>query len=98
MSWSIKVEDATPGDALVLLRQEKAKFLEGYSSSPDELRATDDQMERTIQSAGVALRAVGPYRVSIGLSGHANPDHAPRKGYSNDVVSISISSSGDNAY
>ena len=34
---------------------------------------------------------VGAERVTVTLSGHANPDHRPVKGYANDFVTITVS-------
>lgn len=54
---------------------------------------TRDQYEAAQLAAQLLAKAVGRPgdEVSVTLGGHANPDHAPRQGWANETVTVSVS-------
>jgi hypothetical protein len=82
LSWSVQYSDIAPEDVLNL--------------TPPEGQEVSDQFGEALKAAAVIIESgvIGfpdRHRFNINLAGHANPDHEPRKGWSNDTISLSIS-------
>lgn len=67
---------------------------EPYFSDDEEVRpAQDQQFFRAMQAAEQLVQAVGQddVKVYVSLSGHANPHHGSREGYSEECITVSVS-------
>lgn len=71
--------------------------LEAKLSSALQIAANSDAEAEAKEQAHVAIavavalaKTTGSKAVNVSLSGHANPSHEPREGYSNDFVSVSV--------
>lgn len=79
MSWS-------SGDSASNLDALRKQLVERYPEAEDQIEAAI-----TAAQAIVASGAVGPEEsLYVHLAGHANPDHAPRAGYANDTVAVTV--------
>ena len=91
MSWSFSVTNVTPSTAEreiefvaqrdVIPRLEPASAFEGAEQVTAVVNAAID-----LVTSGAF--GVGPFTVT--LTGHANPDHRPRKGWGRDYCTISV--------
>lgn len=91
MSWSLSVPASTASEFDGNAREALTKYLETVTLDSDAI----DQAEMVI-AAAAALLASGVIgaddkHFSVSLSGHSNPGHAPKDGWSNDCCSISVS-------
>ena len=88
MSWSFSCNSTVEAfpEALGAAR--------GAANIPDD-PWTEDQIHVAMNAAKalVASGSVGSTIVVASLSGHANPEHKPRQGYSHDGISVSVSCS-----
>lgn len=90
MSWNVRAVGVSPNskdiDNLEKLAIESAKAANPDGEDQAQLAA---RVVNDILGAGVIGNTTKKYTVSI--SGHANPDHEPKSGWSNDMISIQIS-------
>lgn len=65
----------------------------GANSDPDAQASQDEQFAAALQAAQDLAAAVGrPHdQVSVSLTGHANPGHAPRSGWADEFIQVNIS-------
>jgi len=59
----------------------------------DEVRVEQRaQLDAAIEAARSLAKVVGrpTDRVVVTMSGHANPDHAPRSGWANECITVSV--------
>lgn len=83
MSWYV-----TGGaEDIAILR---AKALEQNPECADQFDAAE-QAVRAIIDSGACGPDYDASRYYVTLSGHSNPDHAPREGYANDCVAVTVS-------
>lgn len=61
--------------------------------SPDVATEQHEQYQVAMEVAEQLAKVVGRPgdKVIVTLSGHANPGHAPRQGWANEVVTVSVS-------
>lgn len=93
MSWGIPQVTAT-GDSIV----EALKVAsEDYLDSGVFTDEVADQVSACISAAALIISsgAIGSGKVSVSMSGHANPDHEPTAGWANDVIALTISNADD---
>ncbi len=63
-------------------------------TSPDDVGASyRDHLAAAIEAASILASAVGrdDDQITVNLSGHANPDHAPCRGWADEFIQISVS-------
>ncbi len=87
MSWSVNatIQGGSPADELVALRE---AALSQNPECSDQFEAAKDATYMLVSSGAVG----GPdKKYHVILAGHANPDHEPRPGWANDMITISIS-------
>jgi hypothetical protein len=87
MSWSASATNVVARDAVAKLRE---NFEATHIVSPPEVI---EQFEAAVRAVEGALTVVQPdldRPVTVMASGHANPDHKPAPGWSNDIFSLSI--------
>jgi hypothetical protein len=84
MSWSTHTPDAVAKDAVELDEPQLSDVVEV------EQRA---QFEAAVVAAQALAKVVGRDgdTVHVSISGHANPDHAPRDGWANEMISVTVS-------
>ena len=83
MSWS--VSGTLPDGTMENL---KVSALAQNPECGDQFDAAAEAVSALIAGGTVG----GPeVRFHVVMSGHANPDHAPRSGWANDMINISIS-------
>lgn len=102
MSYSFQV----PAGPKASIADRVAEAFEAYADTPQgdsAVRLEDldwwpagevrDHVDRVTTALGTILEVVGQAddQVLVSITGHANPDHAPKEGYSNETVSINIS-------
>ncbi len=87
MSWSVSatIEGGSAADELVALRE---AALSQNSECGDQFDAAKDAAYMLV-SSGVVGTPDKKYHIT--MTGHANPDHEPRSGWANDMITISIS-------
>lgn len=91
MSWSFSVKP-TSHEAFASAIEDA--LAEAQRLNPQVFVASE-VMDQVVQAVAAAVaivqsEAVGTKLVGATLSGHANPDHTPRPGYSHDTISISV--------
>ena len=93
MSWSVEGRGAINKIRTIL----NDKFWKTYPNPGGEIL---DQFVTTLIAVPAIIASLFPseteearnkHEVAVNLSGHANPAHRPREGYSNDFISISVS-------
>jgi len=93
MSWSSSIE-LGPDDHLPVEGQ--AEVLAGKLAEKCSPPATTDEVKDHLVAAGKVavdlLGVVGDGPYVIVANGHANPDHKPTPGWSNDTISVSVRS------
>lgn len=91
MSWSFNTTCTEPNvEAELDYAEQDYRMQSGLTFTP----AVDDQIKAAAAAAVALVRsgAIGkPLKFTVGLSGHANPDHLPAEGWSNDSISVSLS-------
>lgn len=101
MSWNVRVADVNPAEVEEAAAKEYADFKARYSDEDAAIKAMDEQFDAALEAARVLLRLGGfipdprtgsQGNVNVTFSGHANPGHLPRRGWANDVVTVSVSS------
>lgn len=62
------------------------------AGDPDAQAAVAEQLEDHREALQIQLRHVGldDVSVSVNVSGHANPGHAPREGWANDASALQV--------
>lgn len=92
MSWSIQAFSITAQNVEHELNQAAEKAIANGAGGPDAQRETAEQMTAiglcAIDAVQSGLIGKGPFTVA--LSGHANPEHKPREGWSNDYAQMRI--------
>lgn len=88
MSWSITATEIDAADVRVEL-EAAADAYEAQFTEPlaDEV---SEQIDAAIECAETLQSCVGTGKLSITLTGHANPHHQSCGGYANDSVSIYV--------
>jgi hypothetical protein len=83
MSWTIAVRG---------VRSELGDAIYAAEPSGNEGPERDEQVAAAKAAAKWMLGATGRDNddVSISLYGHANPDHGPRDGYSNETITVTV--------
>jgi hypothetical protein len=92
MSWGIQCLSQTASTIDAAGRAAYADYRATLKADPGEVSAMDEQVEAALTAAQALLDsgAVGTGACLVSLSGHANPDHAKRKGWSNDRIVITV--------
>lgn len=86
-SFDIGVTPVSELDAAIETRS--TPFLEGRPV--DEQDAVTDHLRFAARVIGEAAKEMGsPDAVRVAISGHANPGHAPREGWSDEHLTISV--------
>jgi hypothetical protein len=84
LSWSLTIARIDESDDLD----------EVLAAAQPSLADDSDEVAEQLAAAKAAIpalvEAVGGLPVGVTVHGHANPDHAPREGYSNDLVTVSV--------
>lgn len=95
MSYSLSIPATPRADVADRLLAEAMRYM-AEQVEPSEWQPTDEVRHHLV----AAVAAVAPLATSIGrdedsllvtISGHANPDHAPTEGYSDECVTVSVS-------
>lgn len=94
MSWTFPAASGITADEF------DAKVAASLAAYEHNLEASDYQLDPAASEqitaavaaakALVASGAVGSGTFNVTLSGHANPDHKPVKGWANDCVTVSV--------
>lgn len=97
MSWSMsraaghdEIERETIAD---LLQFGDEHVLGSPQTSPEGVESAQaDHIAYAVEAAKVLAAAIGRPgdRVKVIMSGHANPDHAPYPGWSNEFITITV--------
>ena len=92
MSWTVPCPSSTAESIEASARNAYAQYRSTYNPAGDELAAMDEQFEAALAAAHgiLASGAVGEGACMVTMSGHANPGHLPRKGWSNDAITVAI--------
>ena len=93
MSWHITVGPCARGEFEAVAREAFMRFLDSYSAGAPEREATAAQFEAGLTAVAALVPAVQPDPEGFmggTMSGHANPDHQPRLGWSLDTVTLSL--------
>lgn len=90
MSWSVS---GTVAKSRLNVDLGEPSFADDEEVRP----AQDEQYYRAMRAAEHLIEAVGrpDQKVAVTLSGHANPNHGEREGYSLEYVTVSVSILGD---
>jgi len=89
MSWSASTPDAIAKDS-----DFDAGIAGTVQQHPDGVTAAyNEQLAAAIEAAKTLAAAVGrpDDHVHLHLSGHANPEHAPYEGWSDETITITVS-------
>lgn len=91
MSYSFNASG--PRSSVVDELREKGRAAIAAVHDPDAGEAAQEHVRAAADAVAQLLEVVGRAddTVSVNVAGHANPDHAPREGWSNETLSISIS-------
>ena len=95
MSWSYNAQGIEGKNAAKGLADARAAY-EANIQDYEMTGYAEDQAKQA-EAAAVALIESGTvgttedYKFNVSLSGRANPDHAPKSGWVNDMVTISVS-------
>jgi hypothetical protein len=83
MSWSTNVGPVAKG----------AIEVNSPAYASDVFDEQSDQFEAAVDAARALAKAVGrpEDEVYVTLSGHANPEHGPRPGWADEMITVSIS-------
>jgi hypothetical protein len=94
MSWTVQLTDLDPGNVEEAAERAYADFKARYSDADEVFPAMDEQFDAAQIAARALLqgKVVGEGNINVSLSGHANPGHKPRQGWSNDMVTVSVTS------
>ena len=94
MSWSVTLTSLEPEDLEQAARKSYTAFKANYHDTDEVFEGMDEQFEAALDMARIALLRgiVGEGLVNVSLSGHANPGHKPRRGWSNDTVTVNVTS------
>lgn len=93
MSWSAHVSDLPPADVEDKLTDEIDRYFAQYEpESHASLTESKAAAAAAIRAAVDILDAgvVGTRNVNVSISGHANPNHEPAEGWSNDGITVTI--------
>lgn len=84
MSWGASTLAAVAKDAIAIDEPQLSDNVEAEQRQ---------QFEAAVQAAKALAEVVGRPgdEVIVTISGHANPDHAPRPGWANETVTVSVS-------
>jgi hypothetical protein len=95
MSWTVPCPSSTAESIEAAARSAYARYTgpAGFAGDDAERAAMDEQFEAALSAAHgiLASGAVGTAACSVTMSGHANPNHEKRPGWSNDAIVVSIS-------
>ncbi len=85
MSWSGNGQASEHGIAVTSMT-----FSPSYGEADEQVK---EQMNAAADAATkiISSGAVGTGEFDVNVSGHANPDHEPAEGWSNDCVTVSVS-------
>jgi hypothetical protein len=95
MSWSFSVPVGPAGASEFRERAEAVAetYMTSYTASDEEKAAMRESIQESIDVAVSLLPMVQPDlggQAGAFLSGHANPGHRPRSGYSNDTITVTV--------
>lgn len=90
MSWSASTNGYVPKDEV------RAKVVQYMNDHAEYFREPEVKGQvataLNVVEAIVESGAIGsPANLSVNISGHANPDHQPREGWSNDTITVAVS-------
>lgn len=97
MSYSLTVHSVTKGDDDVDTDGQIATTIDSYVDSQfaghDAVDEVREHLAAAQEAIGTLVAAVGRPgdSFSVSISGHANPDHGPTEGWSDEHISIHIS-------
>ena len=96
MSWTASFAIVRGTAAVEDMADEKAKELNPAMASWDPYCIEQFESARKVAVALIASGTIeSPERIyRVQLFGHSNPNHAPKKGWGNDSVDISIAQKG----
>jgi hypothetical protein len=84
VSWGTSTDGAVPKDAIDPADPTLSDAVESEQR---------EQLDVATQAARALARVVGRPgdHVRVSLTGHANPEHAPRDGWANEMITVSVS-------
>jgi hypothetical protein len=98
MSWQLNYPDGVRGGSNAW-EDLNARTLDDGLDFGDSSEAVVEQVRqaKVMTNSIIVSGVVGDKdkEFYVNLSGHANPDHEPKEGWANDMISISISQKGD---
>jgi len=92
MSWTVQCPSQTADTLEGTARANYETFRGKYNDHEGAMVGMDEQFEAALAAATVILAsgAVGTSAAVVTMSGHANPGHVKRDGWSNDSIVVSI--------
>jgi aldehyde:ferredoxin oxidoreductase len=84
VSWGTSTDGAVPKDAIEVEQPQLSDVVEAEQR---------EQLDVATQAAKALARVVGRPGddVRVSMTGHANPDHAPRQGWANEMITVTVS-------
>jgi hypothetical protein len=84
MSWGTRTEEPVAKDAIDLDAPQLSDVVETEQG---------EQFAAALEAAKLLAKTVGrpDDAVLVTLNGHANPEHGPRPGWSNETITVSVS-------
>lgn len=89
MSFSLSVTAVHP-DIESAVADAAARYDLSGNDAPDETRQVLDGVAKLAADAAEVAHIQPGDTVAISISGHANPGHAPREGWANNTVTVSV--------
>ena len=90
MSWGFQIKETRFEDAKERIREAKDSY-DFDSSGGDEGREQANIAEKALIALIESETVVAPGgSFTATLSGHANPEHKPRSGWANDMITVMI--------
>jgi hypothetical protein len=84
MSWSTSTPEPVAKDAIEVTRPTLSDYVEAEQQA---------QLDAATEAARALAQVVGrpDDLVQVSLTGHANPSHAPRQGWADEMVTVTVS-------
>lgn len=84
MSWGTCTDGAVAKDAIEVTQPNLSDVVEAEQR---------EQLDVATQVARALARVVGrpDDHVRVSMTGHANPNHAPRDGWANEMITVTVS-------
>lgn len=91
MSWSFDFE-AQNAEAIMGAGNAAMKdYFERLNDVPEAIEVMREQAVEAIGAAALVARVVGKRGLKISLSGHGNPNHEPRLGWADEIITVRVS-------